>query len=271
MIPELPAVPPFRLRNHQLAQVICQVQFSPVLRIAEQEYAASFQDRVRRRYPEFMREVGFGILVTPDGISQQPQQQPTYRFAEAEGDVMLVLGTNFVAIEARSYTDIEDLEERIVEGVHLVGELFTPPQVNRIGLRFINEFRFTADALPGALADAFHPSLLGLASVPELRGAISESHAATRFTAGGNQLLVQHGLRPEGTTVMPMPGSKPPTVAADPFYLLDVDAYTDQPFRFDAGAVGERVRAFNDQGRAFFAWAVQSGYRRRVLGEEPAR
>ena len=268
MIPELPAVAPFQLRNHQLAQVICQVQFSPVLRLGEQEYAAAFQDRVRGRYPGFAREFGMQLLITPDGVSQQPQQQPIYRFTGAEDEVMLVLGTNFVAIEARRYTRIEELEERITEGVSLVGELYEPPQINRVGLRFINEFRFAAGDLPEALVGAFNPSLLGLAAAPELRGSIAESHAATRFSSDIGSLLVQHGLKPEGTTVMPVPGTKPPSTAADPFYLLDVDAFTDQSFRFDVDVVRDRIREFNDRGRAFFAWAVTEDYRRRVLGEE---
>jgi uncharacterized protein (TIGR04255 family) len=268
MIADLSAVPPFRLRNHQLAQVICQVRFSPVLRLGEQEHVAAFQDRVRARYPQYLREVGLHLLVTPEGVSQQPQQQPIYRFGEVDGDVMLVLGTDFVAIEARSYTDIDDLEERITEGVRLVGELYAPPQINRVGLRFINEFRFASRDLPDALTEAFNPLLLGFAGVQELRTAVKESHAATRFAADGNDLLVQHGLRPEGTTVLPIPGTAISSSAGDPFYLLDVDAYTDQAFRFDAEAVAERVRAYNDQGRALFAWAVRPEFRRRVLGEE---
>jgi uncharacterized protein (TIGR04255 family) len=268
MIADLPAVAPFRLRNHQLAQVICQVRFSPVLRLGDQERIADFQDRIRTRYPQFVRQVGLNLLVTPNGVAQQPQDQPIYRFAEADGSVELVLGTDFVAIEARAYTSIEELEERTLEGLRLVGELYAPPMVTRVGLRFINEFRFQSDTLPEALAEAFHPMLLGLAGVEELRGAVGESHAAARLEGESNQVVVQYGLKPAGTTVLPSPGITPLVPPADPFYLLDVDAFSDQAFAFDIDAVAERVRIYNDQGRALFAWAVRPGYRRDILGEE---
>jgi uncharacterized protein (TIGR04255 family) len=268
MIADLPAVAPFRLQNHQLAQVICQVRFSPVLRLGDLERVADFQDRVRSRYPQFARQIGLNVLVTPSGMAQQPQDQPIYRFGEPDGSVELVLGTDFVAIEARSYTSIEELEERILEGLRLVGELYAPPLVTRVGLRFINEFRFEPDALPEGLGDAFNPMLLGLAGVAELRGAVVESHAATRLQAADNQVVVQHGLKPGGTTVLPSPGTAPLAPPADPFYLFDVDAFSDQAFGFNVDAVAERIRVYNDQGRALFAWAVRSDYRRDVLGEE---
>lgn len=272
MIGELPTAPRFALERHQIAQVICHVRFSPVLRLQRQEEIARFQDEVRDRYPDFASEQAVAFLITPQGVAQQDTGAKNYRFIDRDSGVMLVLSTDFVAIETRDYVAIDDVVTRIKEAVEIVARLYKPATRLRLGLRFTNEFRFDPSDLPSTLQRAFNPLLLGPAGVEELAAAVEQTQSVIRLQiTDGTTLQVIHGLNPQGgTTVAPIPCSPPVSIKQEPFYLLDFDAFSEQPVPLDSDAVAEQVLVFNDQIRTLFAWATTAEYRRDVLGERAA-
>jgi uncharacterized protein (TIGR04255 family) len=272
VIGDLPTAPRFTLEHHQIAQVICHVRFSPVLRLQRQEEIARFQDEVRDRYPDFASEQAVAFLITPQGVAQQDTGTKNYRFIDRESGVMLVLSTDFVAIETRDYVEIQDVAARIKDAVDIVARLYEPATRLRLGLRFTNEFRFEAADLPSSVQRAFNPLLLGPAGVPELASVVEQTQSVIRLqTPDGTSLQVIHGLNTQGgTTVAPIPGTVPPPVRQEPFYLLDFDAFSEKPLPLNSDAVAEQVLLFNDQIRTLFAWATTLEYRRNVLGERAA-
>lgn len=269
MIANLPAAPRFTLERHQLAQVICQVRFSPVLRLNQQEEVAPFQEEVRARYPGFVLEPAVALMITPQGVVQQDSGSKNYRFADVEAGVVLVLGVDFVAIETRDYVAIEDVIERIRDAVSLVQRFYSPAQRTRLGLRFTNELRFEAADVQTQVREALNPQLLGPLGDPDLAAAVETTQSVIHLrTEAGNMLQVIHGLNPQGgTTVLPMPGTTPARVPQEPFYLLDFDAYASDPVALSADAVAEQAMVFNDQIRTLFAWSTTPEYRTNILGQ----
>jgi uncharacterized protein (TIGR04255 family) len=271
MIGELETAPSFALERHQLAQVICHVRFSPVLRLQRQEEVARFQDEVRDRYQDFASEQAVAFLITPQGVAQQDTGAKNYRFIDRESGVMLVLSTDFVAIETREYVEINDVVARIKDAVDIVARLYEPANRLRLGLRFTNEFPFQTVDLPSSLRSAFNPLLLGAAGVEELAPIVEQTQCVLRLrTPEATALQVIHGLNPQGTTVAPIPGNSPSAVRQEPFYLLDFDAFSEQPVPLNSEAIAEQVLVFNDQIRTLFVWATTPEYRRDILGERAA-
>ena len=117
------AAPRFTLERHQLAQVICQARFSPVLRLQQQGEVASFQEEVRGRYPVFLPQHAMSVVITPQGVAQQDTGVQNYRFVDPDAGVALALGVDFVGIETRRYVAIEDVIERVREAVAIVERL----------------------------------------------------------------------------------------------------------------------------------------------------
>jgi uncharacterized protein (TIGR04255 family) len=269
MIANLSVAPRFTLERHQLAQVICQVRFSPVLRLNQQEEVVLFQEEVRERYPGFLLEPAVALMITPQGVVQQDTGTKIYRFLDPDASVVLVLGVDFVAIETREYVAIEDVIERVRDAVSLVERFYRPAQRTRLGLRFTNELRFEPDNLQTHVREALNPQLLGPLGDPDLAPAVETTQSVIHLrTEAGNMLQVIHGLNPQGgTTVLPMPGSTPSRVPQDPFYLLDFDAYAPDPLPLNADAVADQATVFNDQIRTLFAWSTTADYRSSVLGQ----
>jgi len=269
MIANLSVAPRFTLERHQLAQVICQVRFSPVLRLHQQEEVAPFQEEVRARYSGFVLEPAVALIITPQGVVQQDSGTKNYRFVDLNAGVVLVLGVDFVAIETRDYVAIEDVIERTRDAVSLVERFYSPAQRTRLGLRFTNELRFESGNLHTQVREALNPQLLGPLGDPDVASAVETTQSVIHLqTEAGNMLQVIHGLNPQGgTTVLPMPGATPPRVPQEPFYLLDFDAYASDPVPLSADAVADQAMVFNDQIRTLFAWSTTAEYRNNVLGQ----
>lgn len=264
----IPVAPRFRLLRDELAQVVCQVRFSPVLRIRQEEAIVDFQEAIRERYPRYTRQEGMNLLIGPGGVQEQQAGPALHRFQDTDGAFSVVLAPDFVALETASYADIEDFSERLTWVTGLVDEHFKPAEITRVGLRFINELR-----VPGAeLRGVVNSALLGPAGTDELAGAVRAFQQLLELEGPDDgRMLLRHGTFPDGgTTVEPRPGAepKPDPTQARPFYLLDLDAFREEQVSFHVEGIDARLRVFNDQIRSVFAWAIDEDYRRETLGQE---
>lgn len=269
----IPAAPAFYLENDALSQVLCQIRFPTILRIRQEDAVIGFQDAVRAQYPRYTRQEGATIVMTPEGVQQQPDMSVRHFFGSLDDGHSVILSTDFVAIDARKYEGIQDFSRRISDVVGVVREHFTPGEIERVGLRFINEFRFSGGELGAQMARAIEPHLLGAAGTSELLHTTRATQQVVDLVGSDSQMLVRHGLQPfGGSMVEPTPfqkGDHLPSV--DPCYVLDVDAFTDAAIPFDPEGVDATLRAFNDDIRSFFAWGVREEYRVGVLGQRPAK
>lgn len=261
--------PRFILAEHHLAQVLCQIQFSPILRLREEDSAIPFQEEIRRRYPRYSRQGSIGFIVTPQGVQPQPEGPPLHRFDGSDG-FAITLGTDFVALETRAYEKFEDFVSRLIEVVSLVATIYEPPEMPRIGLRFVNELRLPVTDMWEEMRLAINPVLLGVGAASELDGVIEQLEQVVLVRSDGDQrMLIRHGLMPHGGSTVQSPLPVPdPAVLQQPYYLIDIDAFEQSEMAFNPSAVEDRVLRFNDDIRSFFAWAVPEDYRRSRLGQK---
>lgn len=261
--------PRFRLRQDQLAQVFCQVRFSTILRLQERDSVIPFQEAIRERYPLYSEQQAINLLVTPGGMTQQPGQGVQYRFTSTDRNHSVFLATDFLALESRSYQDIDDFTARLMPLIESVCSEYEPGAMTRLGLRFINEIRLASTDPAATMIQAMAPQLLGAAGEPRLAGVLQSAQQLLHLSADSDTMVVRHGLHREGgTTVDPPPGGPAPEPPSQPFYLLDLDAFREETVPFTTDGVETRVREFNEQIRSFFAWAVNEEYRRGVMGQE---
>lgn len=269
-IGNIPPAARFHLENDQLAQVLCQIRFSPVLRIRQDDAVIAFQEAIRRRYPRYAKQQGMHVLITPEGVQQQTEAEAQHRFDDSDGVFTVVLTPEFVALETNQYTDIDDFAARVAALAEAVQEHYAPAEIHRIGLRFINELRLTAPDPKTEMREAIATTLLGAPGTDELIDTLAGGQQLLELVGEASRMVVRHGLNPKGgTTVDPISaqGQSLPELN-QPFYLLDIDVFAEQNVRYSVEGVEAMVRDFNDDIRSFFAWSVQEGYRRGRLGQK---
>lgn len=272
-IGHIPPVARFQLENDQLAQVICQIRFSPVLRIRQDDAVVAFQETIRQAYPRYDKQQGVHVVLTPSGVQQQTVEGAQHRFEDTDGIFRVILAPDFIALETTTYSDIDAFAERISTLAAAVQEHYAPAEIQRVGLRFINELRFTSADPKTEMIDAIDSTLLGAAGAPELADVAYGSQQVLELHGEDRRMLVRHGYQPGGTTVDPTgpqggSGSGSQADLNHPFYLLDIDVFAEPNLLYSQEAVEAHVREFNDDIRSFFAWGVREDYRRGRLGQK---
>jgi uncharacterized protein (TIGR04255 family) len=269
-IGNISAAPRFQLDSHQLAQVLCQIRFSPVLRIRQDDAVIAFQEAIRHTYPRYAKQQGMALVVTPEGVQQQAAAAAQHRFDDSEGIFTAILSPDFVALETNQYTDVDDFVGRVVALAEAVAEHYEPDEIQRVGLRFINELRLTAPDPKDEMREAITPALLGAVGSDELVEVVAGAQQILELVGDDNRMLVRHGLHPQGGTTVDQPvlQNQPRPEQAQPFYLLDIDAYNERSIRYSVEGIEATLREFNEDVRSFFAWGVDEGYRRTKLGQK---
>jgi uncharacterized protein (TIGR04255 family) len=252
--------------------VLCQIRFSPVLRIRQDDAVIDFQEAIRQTYPRYAKQHGVGLLLTPDGVQQQAAPVVQHRFDDSDGIFAAILSPDFVALETNRYTDIDDFVGRVVALAEAVEQQYSPGEIQRVGLRFVNELRFSAPEPKSEMCEAIIPTLLGAAGSDDLVDAIAEAQQVIELAGDDSRMLVRHGLHPQGGTTIDqliLQSTLRPK-QTDPFYLLDIDAYAERNVRFSVEGIETTLREFNEDIRSFFAWGVREEYRRTKLGQTDA-
>jgi uncharacterized protein (TIGR04255 family) len=249
----LPAYPRLILSKSPLRLVICQVQFSQILRVAtDPSLVAAFQDVVSREYPKLSKEQQLSFQISPQGV-QNAAGDTLWRFRSRDGAWAVVLGPSAITLEARSgYRDGEDLIGRFSTILRAAQEVLGLSDRTRLGLRYINELRHpTAETLTDW--QRFVRTDLIQAHLQELlEGDIQQTFQETQNRRPDGVFTIRHGLL-TGTTVPPINGE---TVPQGKFYLLDLDYFDQAEKPLDIDATLVQIRNFNDVLYRFFRWSL---------------
>lgn len=231
---------------------------------------ASFQERVRQDYPRYFHDEALALVVGPQGVQPQEKGPRLHRFASADG-FGVTLAPDFLALESRTYANFDEFADRLAILLATVAEIYSPPEVTRIGLRFVNELRLPTGDPANDARQAIRGELLGIGAGDVASSVVRSEQIVQLDLGNGNSMYVRHGLAPGGTTVESPFGQADGATLQQPFYLVDIDAFRAEALPFDAAAARERAGELNDDARTFFAWAVNEDYRRGVLGQEDDR
>ncbi len=238
--PEKKEVP---LNKAPLAEVICQVKFSPILSIAK-GLPSDFQEAVRGRFPGLEVEQGVVFQFPASGISEKPLMDATpkvYRFVTANGASNLALATDFFAITTRSYTHWQDFLQDLSMVEKAIREIYHPAYATRIGLRFVNKFTRKNTKFKNA---------------QEILGLFREELTCLLHTEAWQEpkeMLSQMILADDGANLALRIGYG--KEQKEPFYLLDFDYYEEGQLTFKS--LTKRVDRYHARIYSAFRWCVR--------------
>jgi uncharacterized protein (TIGR04255 family) len=129
------------LRNSPLKEVICQIRFHPILRIANED-PVNFQEAIRNRFPEIQIEHPF--LIGPLGI-ETPKAEPkprVFRFKDQGANYSVALAPDFLALVSNQYTKWHEFSDYLSFVFKAFQDIYHIQYATRIGLRYINVLTF---------------------------------------------------------------------------------------------------------------------------------
>lgn len=233
-----------------LVHVVAQVRFPKVLSLATDAGVAPVQAAFAHRFPVLQQDQTMGVLITPDGVTSQPQADVVWRLQTRDNDWQVSLGTSFISLDTTAYVSRADFCERFQEVLEAFREVVNPVIAERVGMRYVNRLD-DPDQL-SRLGELLRAEILGGYAVP-LPGGIGLHHSVCEsvFSGGDNQVLARWGILPPNAVLDPV---ILPTERRS--WVLDVDVFRGVRTDFEAAALTELVRDFADQSYRFFLWAV---------------
>ena len=251
--PFVAASPPEQplLKQAPLVLAIAQIRFPTIASIAKQDFIGPFQEHIRARYPILRAERGLGILLGPEGLSAKPETGVVWKFLTSDEDWQVSLAPEFVAVEAKRYTNRREFLTRLGEALQALDGLAAPPIVDRVGVRYVNQI--TKDIEPSALADITQSELLGLS--PLLEGTpdaelVHDIHD-TLVTLSGAKLRMRWGHLPASASLDPTASA--PNV---PYWLFDVDMFQEGRLEYERESLLRLMEGFSERIYALFWWAL---------------
>ncbi len=126
--------------NAPLKEVICQIQFSPILRIANED-PVDFQESIRDRFPKLSVEqpVVIGPLITHGSESPKIDTGARiFRFHNRSESCSVTLAPHFVAFTSEVYKSWLDYRDDLSFLINAFQKTYNIQYATRIGLRYIN-------------------------------------------------------------------------------------------------------------------------------------
>ena len=239
--------------QNPLTSVICQLRFPPILSI-ETDVPATFQDRVRHEFPLYEVVHDSAELTLPDSIAQivpnelkqslTRQSDRRHQLATKNRNWSLSLTKEFLALEAKDYTQWEDFSNYLELAVESLIDVYAPAHFSRIGLRYqniIDRDKLKLVRIPWhQLLSSIVLGPLGgkhsFSNVIEYHGTFS-----LKLNEDREYVRVQYGL-----------GSESGDESTRLKYLLDNDFYTDMEIPAEAKLVVTKTDEFNRHNRNLF-------------------
>ena len=246
---DLPPVKRILFDRAPLVLTLAQVRYPAVIRFGEQSRLAALQDDLSKDYPDARPEQQMSVALNLGGVQQSQTSSALWRFSSLDGTWSVVVGQDAVTIEARAYEQIDHFAERVRRVLTAVEKHLGPTHQRRLGLRYVNEFRHEDGETMATWRGLLNQELLGLSG--HLGESVDHSFHEIRARTEDGVLLIHHGLlrgSSDGT----------PEVAAtnEPYYLLDLDYFSEDPAKWDKEEVIRRIRSWNDSMYRLFRWSM---------------
>jgi uncharacterized protein (TIGR04255 family) len=250
----LPDSPRVVYSKNPLVEVICQVRFPPILKIAA-EPPAAFQEKIRAEYP-LLTEKQPEAMELPPGVppvvaqvirSSLPKGRPAgYEFISADEHWKVTLTRDFLALSTPVYRRWEDFRAHLERPVKACVEVYAPAFFTRIGLRYQDLIRRSALKLPAGVkwSDLLKPPVAGVLAESDLADAVDEMSGLVliEFPCFKGRVRVNYGI-------LEAADSK------ERCFLIDSDFYTEE--RTDSSDVYNILGYFNRQSGRLFRWCIQ--------------
>lgn len=238
---QIPDSPRTIFRNSPLIEVVCQIRFPSILKIALPPI--EFQERIRSRYPGYKEKKDFSSFF-PNAPDQVPifNSPVVHEFGSADGTEVISLSQGFLALTCRRYQRWEDFSEKWQIAQDALVKSYQPTYIERVGLRYqdvISRKRLGIETV--AWKELLKPEIAGLLGVWE-EGSIKELIAQNLLDIDGSnaQVRVVHGLFTlEDSEVA---------------YLIDTDFFHEGTLKIDD--IKAELHGFNQSAGNLFRWCI---------------
>lgn len=243
-----PVVEDIHLGNAPLREVICQVKFPTILRIAHEE-PADFQERIRERFP--VLDIERQVIVETEGKKPEARadvRSLIFRFCdrkEEDATRTVSLAPDFYSLSVTAYQSWPHFADHLEYVAEAAQEVYKIPYATRIGLRYINvlDEAFSDSGDFGEVFDLLRGELIAMLKT----GVISAPDLAIhriRTAANDGRFSFQYGLTHRGT---------PPK----PQFLLDFDYYAEGELELDD--LISRCEGYHQHIYNAFRWCIAEG------------
>lgn len=225
------------LAANRLKVVVAQAKFPAIYVVNTPAGIAAFQNAIRETYPiAEERATILRVRVLPEGGIGSDRAEPgPWRFLSEDGLWIVALSQDSLSLETTAYGAYEDFRERAAALFSTLVEVLRPARLERFGFRFLNEL-----ALPGTRGlrdwrEYIDHDLLGVLANGDLVERVTFALQQINLDLDEGKIVFKHGYAP-----------KPDDAEAPSVYLIDIDAYDDQPAPFEVEAIIGRMNRYND-------------------------
>ena len=233
------------LRNSPLREVICQVRFPLILRIAN-EAPITFQEAIRDRFPNLETEHAMLVELSIEKMRPAALQPPTFRFTDKSKTRIVSLSLDFFSFSVNQYTGWDAFASDLQYVADAAISVYRIPYATRIGLRYINAL--TND---NTKSSQFFPDVVDIVQ-PEITALLRNEAIQDPYIAI-SQLRVRHddshfSFRSGILEEEDQPQS----------FLLDFDLYIEGEITIDASGLLELCDRYHALIYNAFRWAIKS-------------
>jgi uncharacterized protein (TIGR04255 family) len=231
--------------KNPLQEVVCQLNFPPILKI-ETEAPAAFQERIRNAFPLYQRTVNSTQVNIPAGLPPQLLQllasagTATHEFLSSDGVWKLTLTRDFLSLTTSKYHDWEDFIRRLTEPLAAFDATYQPAFFQRVGLRYLD--RIDRDKL--GLKNVEWSELLAPCVLGELGDRRVSPHVVhlvreliVRLTEEFGNVRIVHGIDDENGT-----------------YVIDSDFFSEKQTPIQGAR--DVLNGFNQRAGRLFRWCI---------------
>lgn len=237
-------------QNNPLIEVVCQLRFPTILRIAHQQ-PVEFQDNIRFDYPIF--ESSQNVQIPSEISNFIPQfsasliNEVNYSFKSEDLKWQLSLDKESITLITNNYERYEQFSSRFKKAIEVFEKIYKPAFYSRVGLRYRDlivrsklnlQDKDWSELIPEHIASELHTPVIA----PSIRLLLKNLQLETGF----GQVLFNHGLVRVRDTEKDID---------ELAYLLDADFSTE-------GKIGKSDDIWNifDQSnrtaRNLFRWSI---------------
>lgn len=232
-----------------LAEVVCQVRFTPILRI-DTELPAGFQEEIRSEYPKYQQANSLSLPanIPPEVVQMMTAQLPfvhgAHEFTSRDEAWKVSLTRDFLALTCRRFDRWETFRGRFSVVLNAMERHYHPSFFTRVGLRYRDEFyRSKLGLADTPWSELLKPAITGTVGVPELTGDVEGFQTVTVMRLP--QENGKCGFR--STLALNEPDH-------EQVFVLDSDFFTEQ--QTETAHAITKLDAINVQADNFFRWCI---------------
>ncbi len=220
----------------RLESVICQLKFSPILRIVESP-PAEYQEKIRHVFPEFTEVGGVDIRFEIGGIRvgeapvQAPRPLKAWQFATRDSAWELAVEAGSVSLKTPKYTHFAEFREKLSLAVAELRDMYRIPVFRRVGLRYVNRFEPRG---PQDWSELINPLLIG--PIEAFGNSVKVFQNILVVSLDDANVNIRHGINPDSS------------------YVLDLDIFTES--EMNAEEYLSVIDRFHNIVLSLFRWCI---------------